>query len=313
MAVKSNPNLVVLIPAHNEQNTIMEALNGVLIQTYQPKKIIVVNDCSTDKTCEVVENASENESRIILVNNLGPKPLLRGGALNLGLRYVDEKTNIVVVFDADTILAKDCFEQIVNIFIKNENIGGVCSIAGVRPLEIDPKLNPIQRFLRRFLWRIQKIEYGSFDAERIATYNNVLILHGLCSAFDYRALKQVGGYSSEHLLEDYDLTLRIKEAGWKAIFSPKIKGYTNVPLKFGQLLRQRLRWMRGGVDVLLDHKLNRYTALDILNHLIFIVLFLAVLAFVILTSTGGWRIHFIFKLPPVLLAVVGYAASLSIS
>jgi len=44
----------VVIPAHNEENTIYLTLESLIAQTLQPKKIVVVDDNSSDKTAEIV-------------------------------------------------------------------------------------------------------------------------------------------------------------------------------------------------------------------------------------------------------------------
>ncbi|PIV01511.1 hypothetical protein COS55_01715, partial [Candidatus Shapirobacteria bacterium CG03_land_8_20_14_0_80_40_19] len=143
------------------------------------------------------------------------------------------------------------------------------------------------------------------------THESVLILHGLCSAYNFRLVKGLGGLSLNHLIEDYDMTLKIKEAGTRTIFNPRMKAYTKVPERLSALIRQRLRWMRGGVDVLMQHGYNKYTRGDFLNHFLFIALLLGVLLTVgIGVAQGGWRLAFNNSPIPILLAIFGYAVSL---
>ncbi len=94
--------LSVIIPAYNEENTISKILNKLsevqLINNIQ-KEIIIVNDCSKDKTVEVVENFIENNSniKINLFNQL--KNMGKGAALHRGFK--EATGDYLVVQDAD--------------------------------------------------------------------------------------------------------------------------------------------------------------------------------------------------------------------
>ena len=59
----------VIIPAYNAEKTIEEAVNSVLAQDYGDLELIVVDDCSTDKTGKILERLSEQDSRIRVIEN----------------------------------------------------------------------------------------------------------------------------------------------------------------------------------------------------------------------------------------------------
>ncbi|NMB91690.1 glycosyltransferase family 2 protein [candidate division WWE3 bacterium] len=308
--MRNHLNVAVLIPAHNEQKCIEACLKSVFDQTYRPVQIIVVNDASTDDTHGVVTSLTQAYPHLCLVDNKSGHPLFRSGALNMGLCNIDPSVDIVMALDADSFISNDCIEQVVKSFISDDKLGGVCSIAGL----IEPDLRSlkgVKKVISWLLWEIQKIEYGGFDAERTATYDNVLILHGLCSAFRIEAINNTGGYSNDQLLEDYDLTLKIKELGWKAKFNPKIHAFTKPPLTFKGLLKQRFRWMRGGVDILVKHGVNKYTWSDFFNHVVFIALLVGVILIVAPTSSKGtWEFTLNFHPIAIALAAVGYLTSI---
>ena len=54
--MKKQKELLIIMPAYNASNTISESIQSVLDQTYQYFELIVVNDCSSDNTKEIVEN-----------------------------------------------------------------------------------------------------------------------------------------------------------------------------------------------------------------------------------------------------------------
>ena len=66
----------VIIPTHNSELTIERAVASIFAQTCQPKEIIVVDDCSTDNTCEYVRTLEDNSPvsirLIVLDRNVGP-------------------------------------------------------------------------------------------------------------------------------------------------------------------------------------------------------------------------------------------------
>ncbi len=302
----------VVIPAHNEQDAIETTVRCFANQSFPVDHIVVVNDCSTDKTAEILEGLLvEFSPKLIVVTNQVPS--LRAGAVNCGLKVLNRRsTDIVVVADADSQFDSRLVEEAVRSFEENDNLGGVCSIAGVLDLETTPPGTPALRRIERWLlWRLQRLEYAGFDAERIQTHNSVLILHGLCTAYNLRIVRGLGGLSPNHFIEDYDMTLRLKEIGAKTMFNPRMKAYTKVPERTRNLVRQRLRWMRGGVDVLREHGYNRFTRGDFLSHALFVTLLLGVILTIgVGLIQGGWKLAFNLSPLPIALAIMGYAISL---
>jgi cellulose synthase/poly-beta-1,6-N-acetylglucosamine synthase-like glycosyltransferase len=225
-----------------------------------------VNDGSTDWTELVVAHLSQKYPQIECITKQADGTL-RAGAVNTALKTLFQSDyDLVLIGDADAIFAPDLVEQAVRMFERDEKIGGVCSAVELQG--------------QGLLHRLQKLEYGGFNADRVATWRNILIIHGVCGVYRLEALRQVKGYRIGHLIEDYDLTLRLKKKGWKAVFNPKMRVITHSVPSWRQLARQRIRWYRGGVQVLLDHGINRFTALDSFNHVHFLLL-LAVISLIV--------------------------------
>lgn len=301
--------VAAVIPAHNEEKNIAQAVLDLANQTYGVERIIVVDDHSTDRTLHVLHELYKNLPQLTILENA--KPALRAGAINCGLeRLSPDEFGLVVVADADSRFDRGLVEEAVRRFTADRRLGGICSTSGV----LRPELTELP-FLRRleswFFWRIQRLNGADFDATRIASVGNVQILHGLCTIFRLQALLDIRGYTPGHMLEDYDLTIRLKQAGWRASYSPFMKAWTSVPLTFRSFFRQRLRWMRGGVDILLKNGLNRHTANDILNHTLFLILFLGVVSYIGFNiGAGGWRWRPCLEVLPLILALTGYTWSL---
>lgn len=218
--------VVALIPAHNEEDKIRTAMMSVLNQTYPVSKLVIALDNCTDNTKEIVKELQSKYKGVITYIETINNQFKKAGAMNQALDMISEKTfDYLLQMDADSYIDKDLIKQGVEYFKKNPDAGAVCSTAHIQPG-------------KGFLYRLQKIEYGGFDADRTSTWNNITIIHGMCGMYRVKIIKEIGGYSLDHLLEDYDLTVRIKMAGWKTYFNPKMKAWTKAPLTFKDYFKQ---------------------------------------------------------------------------
>ncbi|WP_426091907.1 glycosyltransferase family 2 protein [Flavobacterium sp. DSR3-2] len=120
-------NYYIVIPAHNEEAFIALTLNSLISQTVLPKKVVVVNDNSTDKTAEIVTAFAKENPFITLVNKTSEAIHLPGSkviqAFQKGYETLDKEYDIIVKLDADLILPNNYFETILTIFEKDPSIG----------------------------------------------------------------------------------------------------------------------------------------------------------------------------------------------
>ena len=120
-------NYYIVIPAHNEEAFIALTLQSLLSQTVLPKKVVVVNDNSTDKTAEIVTAFAKENPFITLVNKTSEAIHLPGSkviqAFHKGFETLDENYDVIVKLDADLILPANYFETVLNIFKKDPTIG----------------------------------------------------------------------------------------------------------------------------------------------------------------------------------------------
>ncbi|MDD7886389.1 glycosyltransferase family 2 protein [Flavivirga sp. 57AJ16] len=128
-------NFYIVIPAHNEQSSIDLTLNSLTKQTLLPKRIVVVNDNSTDKTQDIVEVYTEKYSWISLVNSKSSNKHLPGSkiinAFYKGYDTLDDNYDVICKFDADLIFPNNYLEQLSNHYKANKKLGmvsGFCYI-----------------------------------------------------------------------------------------------------------------------------------------------------------------------------------------
>ena len=128
-------NFYIVIPAHNEESTIGLTLESLVKQSLQPKRIVVVNDNSTDNTQDIVESYISKYSWIELVNSKSSNEHLPGSkiinAFYKGYDTLDTNYDVICKFDADLIFPDNYLEQLSIHFNKNKNLGmvsGFCYI-----------------------------------------------------------------------------------------------------------------------------------------------------------------------------------------
>jgi len=120
-------NICIIIPAYNEDIHIAQTLQSLVEQTLLPKKIIVVNDNSTDETQAIIDSFSEKYSFIEGIINVSETSHQPGSkvinAFQRGFEGLSEAYDVICKFDADLIFPKTYLERISSMFKSNERCG----------------------------------------------------------------------------------------------------------------------------------------------------------------------------------------------
>jgi cellulose synthase/poly-beta-1,6-N-acetylglucosamine synthase-like glycosyltransferase len=263
--------VTVLIPAHNEEQIIEKAILAIFNQSFKPSQVIVIADNCTDNTVAIANLVKNKFGEKLCIYETVDNKFKKAGALNQAFHSfcIEE---FVLVVDADTIFHPKLLEEGIRHMQMDDKIGAVSSMSGVMD-------NTKKTLQSKIIHKLQKLEYAMFDAVRVENYENIRVCAGMCTLYrtealkdvlKYRKLKNKEGqlYLNNSLAEDYELTLVLKQK-WKAAVNLKMKAWTEVPLNLKELLVQRERWYRGGVDCLRLHGLHTYTFKDFMGHLMF--------------------------------------------
>ena len=128
-------NFYIIIPAHNEQDSIGQTLESLASQSLLPKKVVVVNDNSTDNTKTIIEDFSKKHTWLTLVNNVSSNEHLPGSkiinAFYKGYETLDDSFDVICKFDADLIFPSNYLEQLSKHYNSNPKLGmasGFCYI-----------------------------------------------------------------------------------------------------------------------------------------------------------------------------------------
>lgn len=287
----------VIIPCYNEEKTAQQTIETLKNQSHKKLHVFFVDDCSTDKTYTTLLKIKEEnlDTKITVLKT--PQNLFRAGACNLGLKKA--KTKYCVMMDSGTTLDKYAIQNAIKLLEQDKKVGLVCSRAGIQTG-------------KGLIHTLQKLEYANTDLSRMMNQNNIQISHGLFSASKTKILREVGFYSEKVLLEDYDLTVKVKMAGYKAVFSPTIKAYTNTVKTWHQLIKQRYRWYIGGLDVVSKFGWNKATKQDILGHAFYFMFFSVIISTILLGGSHFMRLPTFnyYMIIPLVTFALNFVASL---
>ncbi|WP_452597318.1 glycosyltransferase [Pontimicrobium sp. MEBiC01747] len=129
-------NIYIVIPAHNEEDCITLMLNALVQQTLLPKKVVIVNDNSTDNTQEIITSFTKKHDWITCISISSSREHIPGSkvinAFNQGLKVLDNEYDIICKFDADIILPNNYLESIVSIFNLDKTIGIAGGLAYIK-------------------------------------------------------------------------------------------------------------------------------------------------------------------------------------
>ncbi len=233
---KKNYSLSIVVPCYNESKNIRKNIEALLSSNYPGlKKIIVVDDCSTDNSYDVIESYAKKYPRVMVLQT--PKNTGRAaGSKNYGVRFV--KTELIGFSDADSFPRKDAISKMVG-FFNDEKVGGVTSrvLVGNR---------------KNTLSKIQSIEYKiiSFTRKLLGFLDSIYVTNGPLSIYRKKAFDEVGGFDMKNLTEDIEITWNLVSKGWKIEMAIPSKVYSTVPEKFRGWFKQRIRWNVGGIQTI---------------------------------------------------------------
>lgn len=276
------PAISLLVPAFNEEATIIASVESLLQLAYPEFEIVVINDGSRDGTLEVLKkkfallpfpeayhlrlktepvhaiyrSATHTNLRVIDKANGG-----KADALNAGINA--SRYPLFCAIDADSVLQRNSLQLVVRPFLRNPHTvasggtvraGNGCEVTDGFLTRIDLPRNPwallqVIEYLRAFLFG--RLGWSGMNA--------MLIISGAFGVFRKNIVIDVGGYRSDTVGEDMELVVRLhhemRRQGrpYHIEFVPDPVCWTEVPEDMKTLRNQRVRWQRGLGESLSSH------------------------------------------------------------
>ena len=231
--LESYPKVSIIVPAYNEEVNIVSSLQNLLKQSYPNFDIIFVDDGSKDNTFKLVSEAFRNHPKLKIFTKVNGG---KATALNFGIEKSDAE--YVVCIDADTKLEQNAVNYLIAKFLNAKPEDNLAAVAG--NVKVGNRVN--------WLTKWQSIEYitsQNFDRLAYAHINAITVIPGAIGAFKKGIVEEMGGYSSDTLAEDCDLTVRILRKGYTIGNENKAVAVTEAPENINQFLKQRFRWNYG--------------------------------------------------------------------
>jgi cellulose synthase/poly-beta-1,6-N-acetylglucosamine synthase-like glycosyltransferase len=276
------PSISMLVPAHDEESTIVESVRALLTLAYPQLEIVVVDDGSTDETLSVMRSTFElvpirpiYDNRILSkvvtaiyrskrYPNLVVASKESGGkadSLNAALNIA--RGELVCAIDADTIIDPDGLRRLVRPFIRSRDvIAAGATIRVANGCTVTHGRLASERGPHRALAGIQAVEYLRAFLFGRPGWNRLggnLLISGAFGLFRRQSLIDIQGYVKS-VGEDMELVVRLRRHAYetgqpgRVEFVPDPVAWTETPTSFKQLSRQRERWHRGFSDVLWRHR-----------------------------------------------------------
>ena len=232
------PMISLMVPCYNEGDNLDESIPHLLQLRYPNYELIFINDGSKDNTGEIIDRWAAKEKKITALHqeNQG-----KARALNHGLTIA--KGKYVACIDGDAVLDYYALDYM------------------VQALEKDPKYaattgNPRVRNRSTILGRLQVSEFSSIIGlikRAQGLMGTIFTVSGVCCLFRKDVMEEIGGWSTNMITEDIDISWKIQIAGYNIMYEPRALCWVLMPESMKGLYKQRLRWAQGGAETIIKY------------------------------------------------------------
>lgn len=226
-----DPFVSVLLPIYNEINVVDRLMKFCTSFDFPYYEVIVIDD-STDGSTSKLERWKD-DPRVKIIHRDSRKGW-KGGALNAGLEHVDQRSTHTLVLDADFVPPADLLQRILSKFASDH----VVAVQGYQLHDLNAEENWVTKGIRIMYSVNNMVELSAKDKVGL-----LLPLTGSVYMVRTDVLKKLrfnGG-----LTEDWDLTLRLYEAGHKVVYDSTLTASAECSNTIMKFFWQTSRWAEG--------------------------------------------------------------------
>jgi len=279
------PPITIIVPAHNEERSIISSVGALLGLDYPSLEVIVVNDGSSDNTMQELQEAyGLRMARMLYIADIATAPVraiyrsslesrlfvldktaagCKADAVNAGINAASSP--YVCVVDADSILEKESLIRIMTGVFSDPArvvaVGGIVRVLnGSRVVNNQIEQVHLPKQTIEIMQVIEYLRAFLVGREGWATFNMLPIISGAFGIFRTDLVKQVGGFRTHAVGEDLDLVVRMhrrlqeEHHSYHINFIADPTCWTEVPTDLKSLARQRARWHKGLIDTLWSNR-----------------------------------------------------------
>lgn len=235
------PRVTVQLPVYNEQYVVERLLDAAASLDYPSERLeIQLLDDSSDVTSEIAaariawwRSRGVNVAHVRRADRSG----FKAGALQHGLERASG--DLLAIFDADFVPPPGFLRALVPYF-QDETVGMVQSRW--------EHLNETYSLLSR----AQAISLdGHFVVEHTARMvgGSYFNFNGTAGILRKACIRDAGGWQSDTLTEDLDLSYRAQMKGWRFVFAPHVSCPAELPVEMNAFKAQQHRWVKGSIQV----------------------------------------------------------------
>ncbi len=226
--------ITVIIPAYNEESTIVPCLQSLVSQTHREYQVFVIDDQSKDKTRDLILEFVQKDPERFKLYEFGKV----GPARARNLCAPEAPGEILAFMDADCIATPEWLEQIDRCFTQHPEIASAGGPHLLRPNATDFE-KKVDRYFRQVSPLIDF--YKMENAPEGYTNHNPL-----CNvAYRKNIFLQLRGFREDLFPgEDIELDLRVRQAGHKIYFSPHARVYHRRPLSEAEFAHMMFKYGR---------------------------------------------------------------------
>lgn len=234
-----------VIPAYNEEKGIERCVKSILMQNYKNLEIIVVDDCSKDRTSEVAKKLN-----VKVVRN--KKNLGIAESMNRGAKA--SKGDFIVTLHADAeLIGRNWVKGMLEIF-ENDKSAGVVTCNRIP--EFKKKLSPIEKVHLYF--------GGGYSISKLKKPTETYWLPTRCDMFKRKALEDVNFFDKKFRVsgEDIDISTKLRKKGYKLIFNPNCSAKIHLSSfqgTFYRILKKRVYFGKVIPSLLMRHSISLIT------------------------------------------------------